>query len=255
MSHTPVDSSRWVRGMVGDTVVVDSRSQVIVWEEQLPVPRYLFLASDVDATLLVETTPPERLSYHHPNGEVTVWFDIVAEGRTLNHAAWIRADFPDHIGVTWKLGKLSWFEEAQEVFEHPHDPFVHLDAYPSTRRVTVSSNGVVLADSTRAIFLWETDLPVRYYIPRDDVNLQLLTATDTESVCPYKGFATDYWSTADIPDIAWSYPEPFFPYRNIAEHVAFFSERVDISIDGAEQARPVLTEWPARERLGSEPTT
>ena len=238
-----------MRGLVGDATVVDSRQQLLVWEAELPVPRYLFPSGDVDESALTETGPPEKLGYHHPNGPVATWFDIVVGEKTLKHAAWIRAEFPNHTGVTWQADHLDWFEEALQVFEHPHDPFVHIDAYPSTRHVTVSSEGIVLADSTDAVFLWETGLPMRTYLPRNDVNVAALSPTDSESVCPYKGFATDYWSTDSVRDVGWSYPDPCFPYRNIANRIAFLSERVDITIDGVEQPRPVPKKWAARDRL------
>lgn len=243
-------SSRHVRALLAGETVVDSREQLLVWEPELPVPRYLFRAEDVGARFLKETSPPAKLGYHHPNGEVSRWFDVVVGDRTLRQAAWVRSEFPGHVGVTWEHGEFDhWFEEAQEVVEHPHDPFVHLDAYSSDRRVTVTSGGVVLAESTDAVFLWETGLPARYYLPRADVHFETLTPTETESTCPYKGFATDYWSSETVRDVAWSYPEPFFPYRNIADRIAFLNERVDIAIDGVEQPRPVSKKWAARARL------
>lgn len=249
MPHDPFHSDRWVRGLVGNTTVVECREQLLVWEHELPVPRYLFPTGSVEKGVLVEVEPPARLGYHHPNSPVSTWFDIVVGDQTLRHAAWIRTEFPDHVGVTWQADHLDWFEEARQVFEHPHDPYVHIDAYPSTRHVTISIEGVGLADTSDAVFLWETGLPTRLYVPRDDVDLTALTPTDTQSVCPYKGFATDYWSTTDVRDVAWSYPDPFFPYRNIADRIAFLSERVDVTIDGVLQPRPVPKTWAARERL------
>lgn len=249
----PVLSARWVRGFVGETPVVDSRDQLLVWEEELPVPRYLFRDEDVRAEHLLPAAAPETLSYHHPSSEVTAWFDVVVGDRTIRHGAWRRRGFEGFTGVTWERGGLDhWYEEDVEVFEHPHDPFVHIDALPSTRLVTVRHGDVVLAESREAIFLWETGLPLRYYLPRQDVDLDRLAPTATESLCPYKGFATQYWGVAgetDLPDIAWSYPEPFFPYRNIAGAVAFLHEKLDVSVDGVPQPRPTPRQWPARSRL------
>jgi len=145
-----------------------------------------------------------------------------------------------------------WYEESQEVFEHPHDPFVHIDALSSSRLVTVRHDDVVLGESREATFLWETGLPTRYYLPRKDINVNLLTPSRTESICPYKGFATGYWSVSGEPsltDIAWSYPEPLFAYRNIAGTVAFLNEQLEILIDNVVQTRPVPKRWPARSRL------
>lgn len=162
-------------------------------------------------------------------------------------------DVTGYTGVTWERGAFDyWYEESQEVFEHPHDPFVHIDALSSSRLVTARHDGVVLGESREAIFLWETGLPTRYYLPRKDINVDLLTRSRSESICPYKGFATDYWSVSGEPsltDIAWSYPEPLFAYRNIAGTVAFLNEQLEILIDNVMQTRPVPKRWPARSRL------
>ena len=249
----PFPSNRWVRGFVGDTLLVDSREQLLVWEAQLPVPRYLFRDEHLRAEHLVPTGAPEQRGYHHPNSEVTAWFDVVVGDRTIRHGAWRREGFDGWTGVTWERGALDhWYEEDVEVFEHPHDPFVHIDALPSSRLVTVRHGEVVLAESRQPILLWETGLPRRYYLPRRDVDLGRLTPSDTDSICPYKGFATEYWSVAGEPeltDIAWSYPEPFFPYRNIAGTIAFLHEKLDVSVDGVPQPRPVPKQWSARSRL------
>ena len=237
----PFRSDRWVRGFVGGTVVVDSRDQLLVWEAELPVPRYLFRDQDIRSDCLVPTAPPEERGYQHPNSEVTTWFDVVVGDRTVRHGAWRREGFDGWTGVTWERGALDhWYEEEVEVFEHPHDPFVHIDALPSSRLVTVRHGDILLAESHEAVLLWETNLPRRYYLPRSDVDLDLLTPSNTESICPYKGFATEYWSVTgepDLTDVAWSYPEPFFPYRNLAGRIAFLHELLDVSIDGVQKPR------------------
>ena len=63
---------------------------------------------------------------------------------------------------------------------------------PSESHVRVESNGQVLAESDRAVELHETGLPTRYYLPREDVRMELLTPTDTTSHCPFKGDASYY---------------------------------------------------------------
>lgn len=159
----------------------------------------------------------------------------------------MRASQPDYIGATWEFGALdSWFEEAQEVVEHP---YVHIDGLPSSRHVTVSRDDVVLADSSSVVFLWETGLPKRYYFLRENVRFENLTVATTKSICPCEGFADDYWAVGGRRSVAWSYPEPFFPHRDIAGLVAFLNENVDITIDGVPQPRPAQKVWPARARL------
>ncbi|RFA12106.1 hypothetical protein B7R22_16870 [Subtercola boreus] len=248
--HEPYPSFKWVRGTVDNTTVVNSHAQLLVWEQEIPIPRYLFNRSDVAHHLLRQTRPPKTLGYHHPNGPVDAWFDVVLNGRTIRHGAWRRTEFPDHLGVTWEEGAFDlWQEEDEVVVEHPHDPFVHIDALPSSRVVTVSHRGITVASSDAPILLWETGLPVRYYIPREDVDFTHLYSSATRSTCPYKGFATEYWCDSSGTDIAWSYPQPFFPYRNIANRVAFLNESVDITADGLRQPRPETKTWPGRARL------
>ncbi|MBE2318712.1 DUF427 domain-containing protein [Solirubrobacter sp. CPCC 204708] len=78
---------------------------------------------------------------------------------------------------------------------------------PSEARVRVESNGQVLAESSRAVELHETGLPTRYYLPREDVRMDLLTPTDTTSHCPFKGDAS-YFSAPDVEDAFWVYEQP-----------------------------------------------
>jgi uncharacterized protein (DUF427 family) len=78
---------------------------------------------------------------------------------------------------------------------------------PSERHVRVESGGQVLAESDRAVELHETGLPTRYYLPREDVKMELLTATDTTSHCPYKGDAS-YFSAPEVQDAFWVYENP-----------------------------------------------
>jgi uncharacterized protein (DUF427 family) len=113
------------------------------------------------------------------------------------------------------------------------------------RRIVVSVDGAEVAASSRTRVLEETGLPPRYYFPRRDVHLELLDATPTETVCPFKGQAS-YWtvrtSGGEHRDLAWSYEEPIEAASRIAGYVCFYSERSDVTIDGEAQARPE-TPW------------
>jgi uncharacterized protein (DUF427 family) len=130
----------------------------------------------------------------------------------------------------------SWYEEDEEVFVHPRNPYSRVDAIRSGRLVQVSVDGVVLAESTSTVMVFETGLPPRYYFPRTAVNFEHLVPSDTETACPYKGRTSDYWSaTAGSrlrPDLAWCYDFPTAALLPIAGLVAFYNERVDLSIDG-----------------------
>src|SRR5437764_1313725 len=114
----------------------------------------------------------------------------------------------------------------------------------SPRWVRVRFGGEVVADTQRPRLLFETGLPTRYYIPREDVRMDLLEPTDKHTQCPYKGVAS-YWSFGDEKDVAWSYPDPISQQPQIKALVAFFNERVDIEVDGEPEERPE-TQWSVR---------
>jgi uncharacterized protein (DUF427 family) len=98
-------------------------------------------------------------------------------------------------------------------------------------RVVVQVGTQIVADTTRALTLREASYPPVQYIPLEDVDQALLTASDTHTYCPYKGEASYYSITADggRPDAVWYYPNPYDAVANIAGHVSFYSDKVDIT--------------------------
>jgi uncharacterized protein (DUF427 family) len=112
---------------------------------------------------------------------------------------------------------------------------------PSSKRVRVVIDDVTIADSTNGQLLFETGLPPRYYLPKADVHMDLLTATDKVTTCPYKGKAR-YWSVdtgqATHPDVVWGYDDPLPQSEGIAGMVCFYNERSDIYVDEVLQERP-----------------
>ncbi|MFZ4894897.1 DUF427 domain-containing protein [Plantibacter sp. Mn2098] len=235
-------SERWLRGVVGEVAIVDSRDQILVWEPKAKVPEYGFPLAQVRTDLLVETdAPPADRGFYRPRRPARTWYDLHVDGRIIRHAAWTW-DIPElegFIAVNWFHDVLdAWYEEDERVITHPRDPCNRVDALPSSRHVVVSHDGRVIADSTDAVLVFETGLPTRYYLPRNDVDLTALGASTTWSECPYKGFATDYWTLPNAEgvdeDAAWSYPDPKYPVAPIAGRIAFFPERVQITVDGVD---------------------
>ena len=102
--------------------------------------------------------------------------------------------------------------------------------------------GVALADTSCPVLLFETGLPTRYYIDGSDVAFEHLEPTDTQTLCPYKGVTSQYWSArvgdAVHPDLAWTYHYPLQAVAPIAGMVAFYNEKLDIIVDGVRLARP-----------------
>lgn len=101
---------------------------------------------------------------------------------------------------------------------------------PSGKRIVVKIAGVRVADTMRAIALKEASYPVVLYIPREDVDMGMLSKSTTRTWCPYKGEASYYSSEAGgmrAPDVAWSYETPFPALAAIAGCLAFYPDRVE----------------------------
>ncbi|KAB1141533.1 DUF427 domain-containing protein [Streptomyces luteolifulvus] len=237
-------SERWVRGTKGDVTVVDSRHPVLVWEPELPVPQYAFPREDVRQDLL-------RPAKHPRTGTHTgsqIFYDLEAGGELVENAAWTfpAEDLAGHVAFEWfrhpGRGLDHWYEEEEEIFIHPRDPHKRVDAMPSSRHVRIEIDGTTVADTRRPVLLFETSLPTRYYLPREDVRLDLFTPTDHHTGCPYKGTAS-YWSwrgEADVPpNIVWTYPDPLPAVHVVQGLLAFYNEAVDITVDGERLERPV----------------
>lgn len=235
-------TDRWVRAEFGGRMIGDSRrARLLVQYGPGRLPTYFFPVADVDTSALGD--PREE------DGR-RIW-DVRADGRVAERAAWTHVPPPagleglaGHVTFVWHRMD-AWYEEAEEVFVHARDPHKRVDVLASTRHVEISVGGQVVADSHRPHLLFETSLPTRYYLPAEDVRMDLLEPSAAVSRCPYKGIAR-YWSLAvgdtRLEDVAWSYPDPIPENPKIAGLVTFFNERVDIRVDGEPQPRP-LTPW------------
>ncbi len=244
-------SPRWVRAVFNDVVVADSKRVMLLLEpKRLPV--YYFPRDDVRMDLLEQSTR----TANSPTRGLARYFSLHVGDRSAPDAAWVHADAPagaealaDLVAFRWDLLD-AWFEEDDEVFVHPRDPYHRVDVMHSSRHVKVVTGGEVVAETRRPRLLFETGLPTRYYIPKVDVRMDLLRPTDSETSCPYKGTAT-YWSLVRdgqelIHDVAWSYPRPIPEMPKIENLVCFYNERVDeIWVDGELLPRPT-TRWSTR---------
>ena len=127
--------------------------------------------------------------------------------------------------------------DIESVWDYPRPPRVE----PVAERIRVVVDGVVVADSTRALRVLETSHPPTYYVPRDDVRADLLVPGRGGTVCEWKGAAT-YHSLVlgdhRLDDVAWSYERPLPGYEAITSHLAFYPGRVDEAWVGDERATP-----------------
>jgi uncharacterized protein (DUF427 family) len=228
---TLVPTQKRIRVMAGDATIADSAATLLLLETGHR-PVYYFPRADVRMDLMAATTHHTRCPY---KGEAS-YFSLEADGRAVENAVWSYEQPID--GMEEIAGRLAfywnkvdrWLEEDEEIFGHPRDPFHRVDVVPSSREVRVVVAGETVARTRRALFLFETGLPPRYYIPPADVRMDLMTPTSTASICPYKGRAS-YWSLRigerTIADAAWAYMDPLPECPRIAGHLAFYPDKVE----------------------------
>jgi len=235
-----------LRGFFGGETVFDTVGARLLYETaHLPV--YYVPEDDLRHELL----EPSDSETHCPHKGVASYRSIRVGNRVEEDAVWTypepiapAAFLAGHAAFYWR--KLDeWFVEDEQVFGHPRDPYHRIDTYRTARPVRVSVDGETVAESTRAVALFESGLPARFYLPADDIRMDLLEPSEKTSRCAYKGVAT-YWHVrlGDTlhEDLAWTYAEPEDDGRAIGGLICFFNERVDLEVDGEEQERPV-TQW------------
>lgn len=247
---------KWVRGRLGDEVVVETRSPRLVWQGGFP-PVYGFARTEVSADALRPTDASTYAGgwFFGPHQPVGQWYDVVAGDDVVECGAWTFEDLPDLVMLTWEPGLLTWTEDDEPVGLHPRDPHKRVETLRSSRHVEVVIGDQVVATSDRPVLLLETDLPTRYYLPPDDVRLDLLAPTDNVSACPYKGTADAYWTfpgPPEVANVAWSYAEPLPAVAAVAGRIAFYNELVDLRVEGVLLERPESPFSQAEQRPGGE---
>jgi uncharacterized protein (DUF427 family) len=234
-------SPRRVRAYFDNQVLADSEQVLLVYETKRP-PVYWFPVSDVRMDLLA----PKAAAGDTTSG--TLRWRSNTGGKVADNLAWSHAEpagdlapLEGHITFYWNAID-AWYEEDEEIFVHPRDPYSRVDTVHSSRQVRIEVDGQVVAETDRPVLLYETGLPTRYYIPKLDVRMELLEATDTVTHCPYKG-AASYWSLSagdkTYRDYVWSYPRPIPEIPKIENLLCFYNEKVDVYVDGKLQERPV----------------
>ena len=234
------DGQKRVRSVIGGKTVAQSDNVKMVWEKPY-YPTYYFPAADVDTSLLA----PSGETHRSPSRGTSELHNVkVGDQERSNAAAWFKEspveDIVDHIRLDW-AAMDNWYEEDEEVYVHARDPYSRIDILPSSRHVRVEVDGVTVADSRQPRLLFETGLPTRYYLPKSDVTMELLTDSDLVTSCPYKGDANYYDVTVNgqtHENIVWWYRFPVEESSRVAGYVSFYNEKVDIYVDGELEAKP-----------------
>ena len=231
-------TARWIRAERHKITVADTKNAVLVVESPGETD-YYFPIDDVRMDLLEPSEYVETSGYR---GTKRFW-NLRVNGDIVENAAWTydslekRPDFSGYLALNW--GAMDhWYEEAEEVFYHPRNPFHRVDYINSTRHVEVMVAGVKVADSTQPLMVFETGLPLRVYVPDADVDMEYLTPVDSQSHCPYKGDASYYdviVNGESYANTAWYYPTPLPESPRLKGTIAFWPEkdkRIQILIDG-----------------------
>jgi uncharacterized protein (DUF427 family) len=256
LRHEPIDKR--IRGFVGDEAAVDSTRARLVWEPRRVVASYAVPLEDVAGELEPAADgAPEAVRVPELAGrpvyDPSVPFAVhTAPGSALRLRVGdrsIAAFRPDDEALRDVVvldfdGFDAWYEEDEPNLAHPRDPFHRIDVLRSSRHIRIEFDGRLLAESDRPTLLFETLLPTRFYLPRQDVTAPLADS-NTISFCAYKGRAS-YYSLPDGPaDVAWSYHDPLQDAGPVRGLICFFDERVDVTLDDVRRERPV-TPWSDR---------
>lgn len=227
-----------IRVEVGGETIADSRRAMLLHESGLQ-PLYYLPPEDVRADVLEPTDKHTRCP---KKGEAS-YYSVRVGDRVVKDAAWYYPDpLPDAPSqlkglIAFYFDRVDrWFEEAEEIGVHARDPYHRIDVLASDRQVRISLDGQVLAETTDALALFESNLPTRWYIPREDISAEL-GPSDTMTRCPYKGTA-GYYSVNGDEDLIWYYADPLPEVGRIKDRLCFFNEKVDIELDGELQQRP-----------------
>jgi uncharacterized protein (DUF427 family) len=234
---------RRVRALLGDRVVLDTVRGHLLHETNI-LPVLYAPIEDIDADVL---EPSDKHTHCPFKGDASYWSLRDGE-RFAKDAVWTYREPLDR--ARWLEGFAAfywdrvdaWYEEDDEVRGHLRDPYHRVDARPSSRPVQVVAGDTVLAETTAPVLLYETGLPIRAYVRREDVRAELLPS-DTHTHCPYKGDAS-YWTPRlpdgrELEDAIWTYRrEDLLPDGppQIAGLVSFLHDDVEVRIGEPERA-------------------
>ena len=242
LRHEPIEKR--VRANLGAATIVDSTRAILVWEPRRVVPSYAVPVEDIRAELRQAPAatgqaagvlhPGIPFSVHTAPGEPVSIDDRVGAGFRLadeDLAGYVVLDidaFDD------------WYEEDERIVGHPTDPFHRVEIRQTKRPVRIEVDGDVVAETSGARLLFETSLPTRFYLPREDMCVDLHPSS-RHTHCPYKGEAS-YWSVdaggRRREDLGWSYEQPLPAVVAITGLIAFWDDRVDVYFDGQRRERP-----------------
>jgi uncharacterized protein (DUF427 family) len=223
---------RRMRVQLAGEWIADSDDVVLLHEPgHYPVAHFP-VATIADGVL--EST--DRITQHRELG-ATAWFTVRANERSMERAAWQYTQLPAYAGVLADRIAFAWramdafYEEDERIVGHAADLYHRNDIRQTSRHLVVLAGDRVIADSKHPLVLYESGFAPRWYVPREDVDQDALTAVDGQTFCPYKGLAS-YYDIGDRARAAWSYRQAWPEVRRVADLLSFEPDKIDVFLDG-----------------------
>jgi len=242
---------RRMRVRFGGEWIADSENVVLLFEPG-HYPMAYFPASDIAANILQDAGHTTQ----HPDFGRTSWYAVEAGGQRAARGAWRHVELPAHASELRERVAFAWpamdafYEEDERIVGHAADNYHRIDIRQTSRHLVVRNGVRVIADTKRAMALYESGFAPRWYVPRADVDEPALKPVERKTFCPYKGVCS-YYDIGEAPLAAWSYPEAYPEVGRIANFLSFEPEIVTVEIDGKrlrlEPGQSVIPHGPDRE--------
>lgn len=223
---------RRMRVMFGGTWIAQS-DDVLVLHEPGRYPVAYFPKPDV----INDVLQPSDRATEHPELGPTAWYVVRRGDNEARRGAWEHTSLPrcaevlaDRVAFAWHAMD-AFYEEDERILGHAADAYHRIDIRQSVRRLTVSADESLIADTLRPLVLYESGFAPRWYVPREDVTDGALTPVRRPTFCPYKGLCS-YCDIGGTTRAAWSYPDPYKEVDRIADLISFEPDKVTVTIDG-----------------------
>jgi uncharacterized protein (DUF427 family) len=216
--------------------IADS-DNVLLLHEPGHYPVAFFPVGNVRPGVLVAD---ERITQHRELGDTT-WFSVTSGEQTTRRAAWQHTNLPSYASALAGRVAFAWramdafYEEDERIVGHAADPYHRIDIRQTARHLVVRDGMRIIADTTRAVALYESGFAPRWYVPREDIDHTALALTDDQTFCPYKGLCS-YYDIGDRAGAAWSYAQAWPEVARIRNLVSFEPDKIDVFIDGTKLA-------------------
>lgn len=241
---------RRMRVMFDGEWVVDSED-VVLLHEPGRYPVAYFPKADIAEGVLRSA---ERTTEHQDLGP-TAWYAVRHGEHEAPRGAWEHTGLPAHADMLAERIAFAWhamdafYEEDERILGHASDAYHRIDIRQTSRHLTVHVGDRQVAETDRALVLFESGFAPRWYVPREDVAADALSPVDRQTFCPYKGLCS-YFDVAGGSRAGWGYLEPYREVDRVGGYISFEPEKVTVTIDGrrleAEPGQNVVSHGPDR---------